>query len=161
LFSVALNLAVATTVAWRVWWNPARPKFPTEGYQALSPGDFAEIRRLGKACGPNLTRESRLRVREKRNQIIDILAHDPQNLEAVEQPLSELVSLHHEADRRAVKRLSAIMAALSPEKRESFASFLKLRPFAGKGMGMGMGKKGIGLDGLGPRHGPPECPPPR
>lgn len=156
VFSVALNLAAASTVAWRFWRAPFHPCFPPEGYQALTPKDFDEIRRLARPDTPHPKREKHRRIHEKRAEIIDILAREPENLAAIEKPLAELGSLRANSDRAAMLRLSRIMARLSPEKRESFASFLKHRPFAGKGMGMG---KGMGPDGCAPGHDPGACPP--
>jgi hypothetical protein len=77
----------------------------------------------------------RRKILDKNREIVELIAKNPDNPAAAEKAVNEMITLRAEAERRALQRISSIMAGLPPDKREAFVSFLKNRACMGPGMG--------------------------
>lgn len=156
VFSLALNIAVAGTVGWRLWraqqWlgdaGPAGPSalFSGEAKHALQAPDAPFSRRE--------IQEKRRLIQEKKSEILDMIAAHPGDLSPVQQHIDELVNLQRQMETAALARISKIMAQLPDEKRQQFLAALKNRACRGPGM---MGQCGAGRMGpkgrpMGPDH---------
>jgi hypothetical protein len=152
IFSLALNLAVAGTLVWHVWFDRRPDWFADQGRYSLTQKDWEEIRRLGMKNGPPRMGEHRQKIIEKRSEILDLVAKNPTNLAVADKAVEELIALRGEQEKRAVERLGRIMASIPEEKREAFLRFLKNRTCMGRGMGWGFGRghHGGGRGGPGP-----------
>ncbi len=139
IFSLTVNIAVAGVVAWRYWTARYAPASELAG--PLSRSDLNRIRTKWGANGGGGMRQYWQAVSEKNAEILDRLAANPDNLEAVREPVRELIELRAEAEWESVKRLSRIMRDLPEEKRAAFLAFLKSRACMGprhRGHGRGM-----------------------
>jgi uncharacterized membrane protein len=153
VFSVVLNLAVAGTLGWHYWQMQGQPAFPSVAETKLTDDDFKFIRKQCMGNGPGPMRELRGRIKEKRTEVLDLLAASPGNPEAAEPKIGDLVELTGQMERQAAARISKVMAALPDEKRQEFLAFLKARAAFGPGMGFGRGM-GHGRGKMGPWHRP-------
>jgi uncharacterized membrane protein len=127
VFSLAANLAVGVTLAWH-YWRDARP---TTADTTPEPSlDKKELKRL-YAMWPRSDRkkmmEFRRKIMEKRAEILDQIAANPGDPNAVDKSLKELVALREQMERKAMTDISAIMANLPEPERKAFISLLKQR----------------------------------
>jgi len=150
IFSIVLNAAVAGTLLWHFWWHAPPP--PVEQWVKPAP-DQADLeqmrRRLAKEWRRSMM-QNRPTFFEKHREILDIIARDPGNPRAADKVIDELVALHADTERKAVVRLSKIIAELPEDKRAAFITYLKDRRCGPMGMGMGPGPKHRGRPGFGP-----------
>jgi len=152
IFSVAVNLAVAATVGWHLWWQSRAFMSPgpaATGGPTLTREDFRTIRQMWPAEARNKLMETRSRIMEKNLEVLDIISKHPGDLAAADPKINELEALKGQMDREAYSRISKILAGLPEEKREAFAFFVKNRACMGPGMGMGRGRgPGFGPGGM-------------
>ncbi len=139
-FSLALNIAVAGTVGWHLWKENLPIGSKISGPPEIGEMDFREIRKLINKNGPARMGEIRRRVQEKKEQVLDIIAGNPANLNAAEPHIQELLSLRSEMEREALTRISKAISMMPPERRAAFVAFLKKRS-CGPGMMPG-GRRG-------------------
>jgi hypothetical protein len=153
IFSIAVNLAVAATVGWHLWWQSRavmESAVATSGAPTLTHEDFQVIRQM---C----PREARMKMMEVRNnimaknlEVLDIISKHPGDISPADQKINELQQLKGQMDREAFSRISKIFSGLPEEKRQSFALFVKNRTCMGPGMGMRGGRgPGLGPRGMG------------
>jgi hypothetical protein len=150
IFSVAINLAVAATVGWNLWWQSRASLDPgpaVTGASALTREDLRTIRQMWPSQARAQMMETRNQIVEKNLEVLDAIAKHPGDLRPADQKFNELQVLKSRMDREAFSRISKILATLPDEKREAFAYFLKSRACMGAGMGMGRGRG----PGFGPR----------
>jgi hypothetical protein len=151
VFSVAMNLAVAATVGRHFWQQRSFAPVVSGtagGGPALTEEDFRAIRAVAQKNGRRAMTETRNRMREKRAEVIEVLAKKPGDLAAAEPLIKELVQMREKMERDAIGRLASVMAALPEEKRQAFAVFMRNRACMGPGSGMmpGMGmRRGRGM----------------
>lgn len=135
IFSLALNLAVAATLA-RHLWLQHRSTTPGEtGAAALTNDDVRQIRKLCLEHNGAAMMGARNKILEKNFQILDLIAKDPADNVAVERSLNELTELKRGTEKEAIARISNVMAALPPQKRQALVVFLKNRSCMMSGMG--------------------------
>ncbi len=136
IFSIALNLAVAGTLLWHLW---PRPDYPFPGLLSsptrLSSDDLAQIRRHVRDGSRSDFRAQRRRIREKRREILELLARAPHDRQKLAKATDELVDIRSEMERAAVNRLTRIAGDLPPSKRAAFLRFLWSRACRRGGMG--------------------------
>jgi len=153
IFSAAINLAVAATVGWHLWWQSRAfldPGPAATGASALTREDFRSIRQMWPPEARTKMMEARNRIMEKNLEVLDIIAKHPGDLRPADRQINELQLLKGQMDREAFARISKILATLPEEKREAFALFVKTRACTGPGMGMGRGRgPGFGPRGMG------------
>ena len=153
IFSVAINLAVAATVGWHLWWQSRAfpdPGTNATGASALTREDFRTIRQMWPLEARTKMLETRNRITEKNLEVLDIIAKHPGDLSPADRQINELQVLKGQMDREAFARISKILATLPGEKREAFAFFVKSRACMRPGMGMGRGRgPGFGPRGIG------------
>jgi hypothetical protein len=151
IFSLALNVAVAGTVGWYLWYAPAavqqRQQVPSV---TLSQDDA----RLIASLWPSKRRAAMMQMRQelvkKKTEILEMIAQNPGNIQAVEPQINELTALRGQMERQALAKISTIMAGLPPEKRQTFLAFLKTRACMGPGMKRRLGR---GMGGICPPEG--------
>ena len=136
-FSVALNIAVAGTLAWHLWLPDRGPVAGAAVQGPLSEIDFRMIRGMWKSDGPRQLMEKRQTIIQKKAELLDLIATKPQDSKAAEKALNELDTLKAEEERMATERIRQIMQGLPEDKRAAFLTFLKDRacPMMGPGMG--------------------------
>jgi Spy/CpxP family protein refolding chaperone len=145
-FSVVLNVAVAGTLMWH-WWAWDRGMTPQRSdSQALPSVDLRDMKMLVPSDWRAQMMENREKILEKRRDVLDLIAKDPGNPEAADKALDELGSLRAQQEKIAIRRMSKMMAAMPPEKRQAFVQLMKDRTCMGPGMGMGRG--GCGGPGM-------------
>lgn len=159
IFSIALNLAVAGTLLWHFWWHAP----PSVAVPWVRPGqENPELeqmrRRLAKEWRRGM-KDNRPKFLEKHQEILDLIAQNPRDPRAADKVIDELAAMHADRERKAVARLSQIIAEMPEDKRAAFVSYLKDRRCGGMGMGMGPGPKHRGRPGFGPPPPPPGEPP--
>ena len=149
VFSVVLNIVVGATMAWNLW--SARSPHPIRDPQRpeLSSSDFERIRALWSGTASAQLREKRGQILEKKAQLLDIVAKDPDDVKAAQMALNELVVLGAQAEKQALDEVRQIMMALPQDKKQAFLNFLKTRACMGPGMGPGYGR---GRHRMGPRY---------
>lgn len=142
IFSLALNLAIFGTVAWK--WSQRSHVFApgTEGY-ALSPHQARQIKRQWRAGMGKEMEKGREKVAAKYGKIIDMISSKPNGPDDLDKELDELIKLRGEMERQAILNLKNIFKGLSPDKREAFANFLKRRTCFGHRR-PGRGRRGHG-----------------
>jgi len=136
VFSLALNVAVAGTVGWRLWraqqWLGAPPApepsalFSGEAKHALQAPDAPFSRRE--------IQEKRSLIQQKKSEILDLIAAHPGDLTPVQQHIDELLNLQRQMETAALARISKIMAQLPEEKRQQFLAIVKNRACRSPGM---------------------------
>jgi hypothetical protein len=89
--------------------------------------------------------EARNKILEKNFHLLDLIAKDPSDSSAVEQGVNELIELKRNAEKEAIARITNVMVALPPEKRQAFVAFMKNRSCMMPAMGFG--RSGPGLPG--------------
>ncbi|MDQ7784070.1 MAG: hypothetical protein RDU20_14395 [Desulfomonilaceae bacterium] len=145
IVSLAVNGAVGATVIWNLWRAPhtAVTLDATED-PALDKSAVRDI----SAAWPRDRRtemlEMRQRVRDKKLEVLELIAENPGNLSAAEERIDELVQLKGQLEKAALVRIGEIMSTLPPDKRNSFLEFLRHRTCMGPGMGQGMMRRGMG-----------------
>ena len=143
VFSLALNVAVAATLAWHLWIEPQRQTSVTvPPDSSLTSSDVENIREIGLRYRGEDIMETRRRILDTNSQILDMIAKDPDHPEIADDALKELIALKWIEEKKAVERVSSIMASLPEERREKFLLFMKRRTCMGRGMGMGPGRGG-------------------
>ncbi|MGO9566927.1 MAG: hypothetical protein ACLP5H_05245, partial [Desulfomonilaceae bacterium] len=90
------------------------------------------------------------KILEKNFQLLDLIAKDPVDTVAVEKSVNELIDLKRKTEKEAIARISNVMAALPPEKRQAFVVFLKNRSCMMPGMEFGRGGGPGWRGGMGP-----------
>lgn len=144
VFSIALNVAVASTVGYHLWrvhgwysepgYNIPAQFFGTETKQALEKPEATFSR--------TELQEKRRRLQEKKKQVLDIIAAHPGDLEPAKAQIEELIRLQAQMETAALVRISKIMAELPSEKRQQFLVTLTNRACRGPGMkGRGFGHR--------------------
>ncbi|MBM4327856.1 MAG: periplasmic heavy metal sensor [Deltaproteobacteria bacterium] len=156
-FSVALNIAVAGTLAWHLWLSDRSPAAAAAVQGPLTESDFRTIRGMWKSDGPRQLMEKRQVVLQKKADLLDLIAEKPQDPKAADKALDELNALKAEEERMAAERIRQIMQGLPEEKRAAFLTFLKDRACPMMGPGMGWKRQMMG-QGPGWRGGQCICP---
>jgi Heavy-metal resistance len=150
VFSLALNLAVAATLGRHLWMQHSSAAAADMGGPALTPGDFERIRTLCLKHNGAAMMETRNKILEKNFHLLDLIAKNPDDSPAVQQAVNELIELKRNAEREAIARITRVMAALPPEKRQAFVAFLKNRSCMMPAMGFGRGGRGWSGGSMGP-----------
>ena len=123
IFSVALNVTVAATLVWNLW---LRDRFETG---AVVPGialTRSDVRRIATITRKNhweSMRRHREKVLRKNAEILDTLAADPNNVQAADKAVEELISLKGELEKQSIERLRRIMNSLPEEKKKALAAY--------------------------------------
>jgi len=157
IFSLVLNVAVAGTLVWHVWFQDRPPVPRDSGGSPPAPADFREMRTPWPSHWRAKMMENREKIMEKRREVLDLIAQNPDNVRAADMALEELASLKGQQERLAVERISTMMRAMPVEKRQAFLQFLKDRTCMGPGMGMGhRGFRNRGMHMRGPGVGQSE-----
>jgi uncharacterized membrane protein len=153
IFSIAVNLAVAATVGWHLWWQSRavmESAVAHSGALALTREDFKVIRQMWPREARMKLMESRNRIMEKNLEVLEMISQHPGDVSAADQQINELQQLKGQMDREAFLRISTIFANLPEEKRRAFALFVRDRACMGPGMGMRGGRgPGLGPRGMG------------
>jgi hypothetical protein len=157
-FSLALNIAVAGTIVWHLWFFDRSPAAGDGVQGPLSENDFRMIRGMWTSDGPRQLMEKRQTIIEKKAELLDLIAAKPQDSKGAEKALNELDRLKAEEERMATERIRQIMERLPEDRRAAFLTFLKDRacPMMGSGMGgrrqMGPGPGWRGGQCICPKH---------
>ncbi len=140
IFSVALNVAVACTLGWLLLLDrrPIWSATPVAPY--LAEEDIRTIKKLWPREMRGLMMEKRDKILQKKGEIIDLIAKNPDNLAVADKAIQELAALDAEVTRDSVRRLSAIVASLPEERRNAFCAFLKSRACMGPGFSIQRGR---------------------
>ncbi len=167
VFSVVLNVAVATTLVWHVWVADAVAPVDMIGPAPLTESEARNIRaQWQEGAGFERIIATREQILQKNAEIIDRLTQNPSDPQVAEKELSELIALRGLIERQAIERIRQTMLTMPEEKRKDFALFLKSRACMGRGMGLGRGcrnqfRRGMGHGmGRGMHRGPAGNPPP-
>ena len=153
VFSVSMNMAVLATLGWHFWNSRNQQVQPSIPDATLNQDD---VRRISNAWPRNRRaemRQIRRQIRDKKLEVLELIAKNPGDLKAAEKEIDELVGLRAVMERKALTRISKIMESLPPEKRADFLRFLQTRACMRHGMGRG---PGFGLrmrHGMGPGMG--------
>jgi hypothetical protein len=145
VFSLALNLAVAATLSRQLWFQHSSSAAIDAAVPALTRGDVEEIRKLCLKHNGAAMMQARNKILEKNFHLLDLIAKDPSDSSAVEQGVNELIELKRNAEKEAIARITNVMVALPPEKRQAFVTFMKNRSCMMPAMGFG--RNGPGLPG--------------
>jgi uncharacterized membrane protein len=143
--SLSMNVAVGGTVIWNLWRGPQTAVTPdTTEETSLNKDDVRQI----TAAWPRDRRaemmEIRQRIQDKKLEVLEVITKNPGNLKTAEEKIDELVQLKGQMEKKALTRISEIMATLPQEKRTAFFGFLRNRACMGPGMGHGMMRPGMG-----------------
>ena len=152
VFSLVLNVAVAGTLVWHWWAQDRGLGFPGSQAPALKTLDLQEMKMLWSSDWRAKMMENREKILEKRRDVLDLIAQDPDNPSAADKALEEVSRLKAQQERMAVERMRTMMAAMPAEKRQAFVQFMKDRTCMGPGMGMGRGgcrRRGMHMRGPG------------
>lgn len=147
IFSLVLNFAVAATLGWHVWKGASFRSGPQPPGAEVSKEDFRQIRKVMSAQNGSTLMETRQQIIQKNAELLDLVARNPGDVSAAEAKIKELAALKEQMERRAIARISSVMASLPEEKRQAFLVLLKNRACMMPGMGMGRG------GGCGPMQG--------
>jgi hypothetical protein len=158
IFSLALNAAVAATVGWYYWKQSQWASEADKGFAqatALTTDDVQTIRQMWPRDEHMRMMDMRRKIMAKNAEVIDAIVQHPGDMGPADQKIRELMAVRGEMEREAFSRMSTILATLPPDKRESFAQFIRTRCCMGRGMGRGMGPgMGPGMGrGMGPGYG--------
>ena len=160
IFSVILNVAVGSTLIWHLWMEPGIPPSSTENGSKLSANDLKRIRTGWGSNGPGDLWKKRQHIMDKKAELIDVIARDPNNEPAIQKKLNELIALRAQVEKDALNKVRHILSTLPEDRRQVFLNFIRNRACMGPGMGLGPGM-GMGR-GRGPRgmmmRGPWNCP---
>jgi len=158
-FSVSLNVAVGATVAWHLWRAQ-----PSEAPRSLLDSSLNQdgVNETSNVLPLHRGMEMiniRKRIRDKKLEVLELIADNPGNLNAAEQKIDELGLLRGQLEKQALARISEVMVNLPRERRSAFLGFLQNRACMGHGMGRGMIHRmepGMGRGhGMRRRAGPP------
>jgi hypothetical protein len=140
VFSLVLNVAVAATLAWYTWIKP-QPiiSMTVPPNSSLTPSDVEHIRKVGLRYGSEGMMETRRRILEKNSQILDLIAKNPGNPDVADKAIKDLIGLKWIEEKKAVDRISSVLASMPENRREQFLLFMRRRTCMGPGMGMGRG----------------------
>jgi len=141
IFSLALNVAVAATMAWHVWQERKAAPAQTAVVSPLTSADMTRLKRIWRDEIRAQMAESRERIRIKKMEILDLIAKTPGDMRPAENSIQELAALRGKMERDALERISKIAAELPEGKREAFISYVKDRACMGPGMGPGRWKR--------------------
>jgi len=94
----------------------------------LSPAQEKEIESLRKSLEPKVE-EIRIKLREKRVQLFNLLKESQAEYEKINNQLSEIKSLQTEIEKMAIANLLQEKKILSPEQQEKFFSIILKRLF--------------------------------
>ncbi len=125
IFSLVLNFAVAATLGWQVWKEGSFRGAPQPPGAEVSNEDFRQIRKAMSAQNGSALMETRQQIMQKNAELLDLVARNPGDLNAAEVKIRELAALKEQMERRAIARISTVMASLPEEKRQAFLAFLK------------------------------------
>lgn len=142
VFSLTLNLAVAATLGRNLWIQYRSSPAAATGTPALTPTDVEQIKRVCRKHNGAEMMEVRNKIIEKNFRLLELLAKDPVDSALVERAFNELVELKRNSEKQAISRITNVMTALPPEKRQAFVSFLKNRSCMMPAMGFGRGGAG-------------------
>lgn len=140
VFSLALNIAVAATLGWHIWRERSLAEAPVAQGPTLSQMDVRQISEMMPQQRRQWMMQARQQILEKKSEVLDQIARNPGNLQAVEPAVKELLDMRNDVERQALARISLIMGNLPEEKRAAFLAFLKSRACVGDGMGWGRGR---------------------
>lgn len=150
IFSLSLNVAVAVTVGWHMLRQRNSAQLTTLDGPRLTQKDVRQISEMLPQQRREWMMQARSQILEKKSQVLDQIARNPGNVQAVEPTIKELLDLKNDVERQALSRISHIMGSLPEEKRAAFLEFLKSRACGG-GMGLGRGgHRGCGTGGWKP-----------
>jgi uncharacterized membrane protein len=150
IFSLVLNFAVAGTLGWHVWKEGSFRGEPQVQGAEVSKEDFRQIRKAMSSQNGSTLMETRQKIIQKNTELLDLISQNPGDVSAAEAKIKELTALKEQMERRAIARISTVMASLPEEKRRAFLVLLKNRACMMPGMGMGRGGRcGPGQGGMG------------
>ncbi len=149
VFSIVLNIVVGATMAWHLWLTRSPHPIGDPQRPELSSSDIERIRVLWSGTASAQLRERREQILEKKAQLLDFVAKDPDDVKGAETALNELIVLRAQAEKQALDEVRQIMMALPKDKKQAFLVFLKSRACMGPGMGPGQGR---GRHRMGPRY---------
>ncbi len=139
IFSLALNLAVAATVVWRLLEGRSAASSSTP-QSSLNVQEMQEITKLFQKNVQTSILATRNRMMEKRVEILDTIAQKPGDFDAVAKSVDELNGLKAKVERDAILEITKTAAGLPPQKRLMFLDMLKTRTCMGPGRGCGPGQ---------------------
>lgn len=151
IFSIVLNIAVAATLGWHLWRQNSFTEGASLQEQPMTREDWRQLKNMMSSQDRSALREARLKVIEKKLELLDMMAKNPGNLQAVEPTIKELAVLKERVERQAIARISAAMAAMPEDRRQTFAALLKKRACTMPGMrfGQGQSRHGKGRGNMG------------
>jgi Spy/CpxP family protein refolding chaperone len=150
VFSLVLNFAVAATLGWHVWREGSFRAEPQMQGVGVTKDDFQQIRKVMSAQNGSTLMETRQQIMQKNAELLDLVARNPGDVAAAEGKIKELTALKEQMERRAIARISTVMASLPEDKRQAFLVLLKSRSCMMPGMGVGRGGRcGPGQGGMG------------
>ncbi len=133
IFSLSLNLAVLGTALWR-YYAYHRPA--TVEFQGLTPMDVRQIQRSLQQNAQETILAGIEAIAEKRGELLDQIATDPNNTAMIQARMAELNVLKGNMEEIAARRIIQTAAELPTEKRRAFVNVLKNRTCMGqRGMG--------------------------
>jgi hypothetical protein len=162
IFSVILNVAVGSTLIWYRWLETSVPISSSKSGSQLSASDVREIKTVWGSNGPGDLWKKRQQILDKKAELLDLIARNPNNETAIQKKLNELTNLRAHVEKDALDKVRHIVSTLPEAKKEAFINYLRNRACMGHGMGMGPGM-GMGM-GRGRGHhgmmmrGPSNCP---
>lgn len=133
VLSLSLNFAVLATAAWRYYSYYRQEATQFEGLTSI------DVRRIQHSLRQN-AQETILAgmeaIAEKRAELLDQIAADPNNTTAIQTCMAELNVLKGNMERIAASRIIQTAAELPAAKRRAFVNVLKNRTCMGqRGMG--------------------------
>ena len=156
IFSVILNVAVGSTLVWYRWLGNRAPITSSKNGSQLSASDVKTIKTVLGSNGPGYLRQKREQILEKKAELLDTIARNPNNEPAIQNKLNELIALRAQVEKEALNKVRHILITLPEDQKQAFINYLRNRACMGPGMGMGMGR-GRGHHGMMMR-GPRNCP---
>jgi Spy/CpxP family protein refolding chaperone len=103
--------------------------------QSLKEGDFSQLRKVWHERQGD-SKELRRKVLEKKMEIVDLIASNPEDLVSTNCKVNDLVLLEGQLQREILTTMSKMMASLPAERRHLFLKYLKQRSREGQGMGV-------------------------
>ena len=144
VFSLLLNLTVASILGWHYWSERKNLSAPVTECPMLNETDFKQISQVWSRQERSGLQESRRLIRDKQAELIEQIGKTPGELGPSETTIRELMSLREKMEREALARLSNALVQLPEEKREALVSYVKHRSCMGPGMRFGGGRMGRG-----------------
>ncbi len=155
--SLSMNVAVGGTVIWSIWRGPQTAvTLDTAKEVSLNKDDVQRISAAWPRDRITEMADTSQRIRDKKLEVLELIAKNPGNLKPAEEKIDELVQLKGQMEKKALARISEIMNTLPEERRTAFFGFLRDRACMGPGMGHGMmgpGGMGRGMMRRGMGHG--------